>query len=57
MIKCPHCGSTAQVKTEPSARVSDDKKWLVLACECGCGCKFNASYSTARSIVKWIKTQ
>ena len=40
MVECPYCGSTAQVKTAPTAEVSKDKKWLVLNCKCGCGCEF-----------------
>ena len=54
MVKCPHCGSTAQVKTAPTAEVSKDKKWLVLNCKCGCGCEFNASYSISRPLVQSI---
>ena len=56
MVECPHCGSTAQVKTDPTAKVSKDKKWLVLNCKCGCGCEFNASYSINRPLVIGIVT-
>ena len=40
MVKCPHCGSTAQVKLNDTARLSDNKAFLTLGCECGCGCNF-----------------
>ena len=53
MVKCPYCGSTAQVKTAPTAEISKNKKWLVLSdnqayltlgAECGCGCQFTLDY-------------
>lgn len=44
MIKCPHCGSTAQVKLAPTASVSRNEHCLTLGCECGCGCNFTAVY-------------
>ena len=43
MIKCPNCGSTAQVRIgEPS--LSDNKEIITLPCECGCGCHFDLEY-------------
>ena len=45
MIKCPHCGSTAQVKLNAVALLSDNEQYLTLGCECGCGCNFHASYN------------
>lgn len=44
-IKCPHCGSTAQVKLSPTARLSDNQAYLTLGAECGCGCNFTVSYN------------
>ena len=45
MIKCPYCGSTAQVKINAVAILSINERYLDLGCECGCGCSFNASYN------------
>lgn len=45
MIKCPHCGSSAQVKLSPTASLSRNKAWLTLGCECGCGCNFTVDYN------------
>ena len=43
MIKCPNCGSTAQVRMgEPT--LSRNKFYIVLPCECGCGCHFDLDY-------------
>lgn len=41
MVKCPYCGSTAQVKIEAIAIVT----YILLDCKCGCGCRFHASYN------------
>ena len=43
MIKCPNCGSTAQVrKGEPT--ISRNKFYITLPCECDCGCHFDLDY-------------
>ena len=47
MIKCPHCGSTAQVKPNGFASLSRNKEYLTLGCECGCGCNFTVDYNTS----------
>ena len=41
MIKCPNCGSTAQVEIKAVAIV----KRILLDCKCGCGCHFHTSYN------------
>lgn len=46
MIKCPRCGSSAQVKLNPTAVVSSNQEVLTLGCECGCGCHFTVDYYT-----------
>ena len=46
MIKCPHCGSSAQVKLSPIASLSRNQQYLTLGCECGCGCNFTVDYNT-----------
>lgn len=41
MPKCPHCGSTAQVKVTGTNFVEDG--WEIILYrhyECGCGCRF-----------------
>jgi hypothetical protein len=45
MVKCPHCGSTAQVKLNGSASLSRNQQYLTLGCECGCGCHFTVDYN------------
>ena len=37
MIKCPNCGSTAQVKLTSTEKRHDDWEWLETY-KCGCGC-------------------
>ena len=44
MVKCPHCGSSAQVKLNDKAVLSDNQDWLTLGAECGCGCQFTLEY-------------
>lgn len=45
MIKCPICGSTAQVKLNDKAILNSTQEWLSLSCECGCGCRFDLEYN------------
>ena len=44
MIKCPKCGSTAQVKLVHGDDLQDEfygcLNWVFQEYECGCGCKF-----------------
>lgn len=42
MIKCPNCGSTAQVKSDSIK----GNKPNIIPCECGCGCYFDYYYLT-----------
>ena len=44
MIKCPHCGSTAQPKQRGKATVSENGRYFCEFYECGCGCKFEEVY-------------
>ena len=44
MFRCPHCGSTAQVKTTFAPTLSDNEKVLTEGFECGCGCHFTTEY-------------
>ena len=37
MIKCPNCGSTAQVKLLKVEKLKGDYEWLEIY-GCGCGC-------------------
>ena len=44
MIKCPHCGSTAQPKQKHRALVSENGRYFSEVYECGCGCVFEALF-------------
>ena len=44
MIKCPHCGSTAQPKQKSKAVVSDNGRYFSKVYGCGCGCVFEALF-------------
>jgi hypothetical protein len=44
MIKCPNCGSSAQVKLNDKAVLSRNGERLSLGAECGCGCQFSLEY-------------
>ena len=45
MIKCPHCGSTAQVKSNGEPKFSStNKEFLVEGFHCGCGCEWEVEY-------------
>lgn len=55
MVKCPHCGSSAQVKLSPTARLSDNQAYLTLGAECGCGCNFTADYYVPEP--QWINIE
>lgn len=44
MIKCPHCGSTAQVKSNGNPIISKVSKFLVEGFHCGCGCEWEVEY-------------
>jgi len=42
-IKCPHCGSTAQVKV-CDVSMNYDREVYTKLCQCGCGCRFEARF-------------
>ena len=44
MIKCPHCGSTAQVKSNGNPVISKVSGFLVEGFHCGCGCEWEVEY-------------
>ena len=44
MIKCPHCGSTAQVKSNGNPIISKNTGYLVEGFHCGCGCEWEIEY-------------
>ena len=62
MIKCPNCGSSAQVKVESSPKLSDNKQVLTVGLVCGCGCHFNMDHERNDigiwehnwTFIKWI---
>ena len=55
MIKCPHCGSTAQPKKKGLEAVSDNGRYFCEVYECGCGCTFEAFFPRveAEKYVVW----
>lgn len=55
MVKCPHCGSTAQVKLNNTAVLSDNQAYLTLGAECGCGCQFTLDYYVPEP--KWVNIE
>lgn len=45
MIKCPKCGSTAQVKVVWGDCVEDLSTYLYKEYKCGCGCHFRLTFA------------
>ena len=45
MIKCPHCGSTAQVKSNGNPIISKVNGNLLEGFHCGCGCEWEVEYA------------
>ena len=43
-MKCPHCGSTAQVRSTGAPTLSDNELVLSERFTCGCGCYFDTDY-------------
>lgn len=43
-IKCPVCGSTAQVRRVNEVTLTIDKRIVKIHYVCGCGCKFRNEY-------------
>ena len=44
MVKCPHCGSTAQPKRVGMVSISANEQYFCENYKCGCGCYFEALY-------------
>ena len=56
VVKCPNCGSTAQVKRElvvPSE--SANNEIVSIHYTCGCGCHFAEQYRHSATILKYIE--
>lgn len=49
MIKCPHCGSTAQVKSNGNPKVNTKTEILTEGFHCGCGCEWEVDYARNES--------
>lgn len=47
MIRCPYCGSTAQVKLTWEERFGEKDLQHTKEFECGCGCVFEAIYTVS----------
>ena len=43
-MRCPHCGSTAQVRSTGAPVLSDNELFLTEHFTCGCGCYFDTDY-------------
>ena len=56
LIKCPYCGSTAQVKRE-LAVPSESPNGAVLSVhyKCGCGCHFAKHFEWTDTEILWIE--
>ena len=44
MIKCPHCGSTAQPRRVGITSTSANGRYFVEQYKCGCDCRFEALF-------------
>ena len=53
MIKCPICGSTAQLTREPIAHIS---KGLLEPWKCGCGAHISVFYRREQAICRDYET-
>lgn len=47
MIRCPYCGSTAQVKLTWEEPFAEKDTEHIREFECGCGCVFEATYTVS----------
>lgn len=45
MIRCPHCGSTAQVKSNSNPQINTKTELLTEGFYCGCGCEWEVDYA------------
>ena len=45
MMKCPKCGSSAQVKSNGNPIISKNTGFLVEGFHCGCGCWWEVEYA------------
>lgn len=55
-VKCPNCGSSAQVKRElavPSESANGDS--IFIHYNCGCGCHFMEKFQHACTMIKWVE--
>ena len=43
-MKCPNCGSTAQVRNTYPPTISNNREVLIEGFTCGCGCHFSVEY-------------
>ena len=57
IMKCPHCVSTAQVRSTGAPTLSDNELILTERFTCGCGCLFDIDYERNRDdIWEWETT-
>ena len=44
-MRCPHCGSTAQVRSTGAPVLAENELVLTESFTCGCGCYFDTDYT------------
>ena len=52
MIKCPNCGSSAQVKQVWSNNYNEYTRNLVNEYTCGCGCQFTMLFVLTNLVIE-----
>ena len=56
MVKCPNCGSTAQVRLENTQPRKGDYEWLETY-KCGCGCTIEQRVQVRERLVYYKGTR
>ena len=60
MMRCPHCGSTAQPKLNTSPSIYKKGELVITTHKCGCGCVFERRYTLSEIKIvtqgKWVIT-
>lgn len=50
MIKCPNCGSSAQIRVHYTT--NEDGTKIIKTSVCGCGCTTTATYTLEREVTR-----
>ena len=56
LVKCPYCGSTAQVKRE-LAVPSESRNGEIISIhyKCGCGCHFSKEFQFVETVIEYVE--